>query len=98
MRVCTITKCKALNAWRCCADCEIGDCQARCKNHPDRCQCVKTEVEVSVEEMIKLAEAGLTNAAIGLRLGCSTDWVNKLLRRAGYRRTKPKTGGEENGK
>ena len=106
MRQCSIYKCTEVDEWRCCADCERVECANRCKNHPARCKCVKDPAPVrsanncpviDPEEVLALAKDGMSNVAISVRLGCTPDWVAKILRKAGYKRPRVKKGDASNG-
>lgn len=107
MRQCSIYKCTKVGAWRCCADCGRADCNQRCQNHPDRCKCVKAPAPritknnnplIDPAEVLALAKSGMSNIAISVRLGCTPDWVTKILRKVGYKRPKVKKGAQSDGK
>ena len=107
MRRCGIHKCLLVNDSRCCLDCNQLDCENRCKNHPDRCKCVRDAKKrnpgqgrprkIDQDRVLALAKAGMSNYSIAIELECSHSWVVRVLRQLGYTRPKARKGGEPDG-
>ena len=97
MRLCKIAPLSCLRPGRpCCKGCEIQDCPARCRNSPDRCNCVgdgppprkRSEGKgrsrsLDWDEIARLRGLGLTIAQIAERIPCSQGSVCNTLKKMG---------------
>ena len=97
MRPCKIAPLSCLRPGRpCCKDCEIQDCPARCRNSPDRCNCVGDGPPpgrrakgkgggryLDWDEIARLRGLGLTIAQIAERMDCSIQAVSDALKKMG---------------
>ena len=89
MRKCRIFSCGHTDGG-CCADCDLSQCKNRCKNSPERCNCIgpdnppERKKQFDSKHMLELAQSGLLYTEIAEIMGCSVTTVNWNLNRMGY--------------